>query len=149
DASGGAPVMLLTEVRPANLDMGADQYEWPGSEAVAAEEDRISEPTAPLSLVDLPVSAGHSDAWPVRSYIVPAEGIDLSTVRFGLDDHYLVQIAPQLMRSIEQEEMESGRLLCWPEDGETHDKPKILYVGPVGYREGVWDTRVKYIFPDL
>lgn len=28
-------------------------------------------------------------------------------------------------------------------------KRKILYVGPMGFREGVWDTRAAYIFPDI
>jgi len=26
---------------------------------------------------------------------------------------------------------------------------RVLYLGPVGFREGIWDTRAKYIFPDL
>ncbi|MBA3495262.1 MAG: glycosyltransferase [Gammaproteobacteria bacterium] len=43
----------------------------------------------------------------------------------------------------------SADLLVKERDTADGSRKRVLYLGPLEFREGIWDTRAKYIFPDL
>jgi glycosyltransferase involved in cell wall biosynthesis len=101
-------------------------------------------------LYNLSLQAGKTIAILDGFNIVAKRKADIKNHTWHIEKDELIKELPKSTFRIEDFFITSRASKCkLNKNSRNSSKKSIAYLGPLGFKRGVWDTRVKYIFPDL